>query len=472
MTVCEGRRKALSEDIITLLNQNLPQGRFTTREVDFAPMLTDWRGRFHGKAIGLVTPFSTAEVQQVVNACIKTRTPLVVQGGNTGMVGAATPDDSGKSLLISLRGMSRVLDINSLSNTITLEAGCSLVQAQEAASRIGTDYPLSLTPAAQCQIGGTIATNAGGLNVIRFGMMRENVLGLEVVTGDGNILPLLRELRKDNSGYDLKQIFIGSEGTLGIITKATVRLFPKMRFTATFFAGVPSIAAGLDLLQRLQHIFPQNITAFEIISKTNMEICLRFDESLRPPLKPTHSFAILCEIGTAHELNHSQLKETVSISSSDIAIARTKDEADRFWRLRKFIPEAEKRFAPAIKQDISLPLDRIESFLQTNPPKIKREFEDAIILVMGHLGDGNLHYNIAFENRSPQQVQDIEAKINDIIFEDVVAMQGSIAAEHGVGLLRKQSLLKFKDPTALEAMRAIKNSFDPHGILNPGKVFI
>lgn len=454
--------------ILEALRKSLPPGRIVNDAESMAPMLTDWRGRFHGKAQLAVFPHNAAEVVATVKACIETRTPIVPQGGNTGMAGSATPDNGGKAVILNLAAMNKIIGLNKDNSSITLEAGCTLKAAQDAAANAGFSYPLSLTPNAQCQIGGTVASNAGGLNVVHYGMMRENVLGLEVVTGTGEIWNGLRELRKDNAGYDLKQFFIGCEGTLGIITKASIKLHPKPHSYETYLIGLSSVAEAIALYSKARAEFPHHIFAFEIMSGDTVDIVLKQFPECKNPL-PRAAQYILLELG----IMKGDAAPNAAFFASYPSLFKAADEKARagIWEIRKLIPTAEKNFAPTIKHDISLPLDRIDHFLKTNPPKILRQFPGAQMIVMGHLGDGNLHYNVAFPGGTAEAMLNAEKTVNAIVYQDLAALNGSLAAEHGIGLLRKESLALYKDGATLALMRTVKQSLDPHNILNPGKIF-
>lgn len=441
--------------------------------------LTDWRGRYQGQAQYVVRPGSTAEVAAVVRLCAESGVPMVPQGGNTSLCGAATPDDSGQAVLISLSRLNRILAVDRDNDTITLEAGCLLASAQQAAIEAGRLLPLSLASSGSCQIGGNLSTNAGGVQVLRYGNTRDLTLGLEVVLPDGQIWDGLRALRKDNTGYDLKQLFIGAEGTLGIITAAVLKLFPLPTATLTAWLAVPDAAAAIGLLSAAKQAFGARITAFELISRVALEMVITHLPGSVDPLSISSPWYVLMELSDSgsdtrlrtagEEFIDAHLDEHGLIRGGTLAVSS--QQARRLWALRENISEAQKIEGISIKHDVSVPVSCIPDFLQRAGTALAKDFPGVRVVAFGHVGDGNLHYNlsipIAQENAA---FIAMTPAVNRLVHDLVVELGGSISAEHGLGQLKREEIRRYKSPVEMRLMQQIKSSLDPHDLMNPGKV--
>jgi FAD/FMN-containing dehydrogenase len=441
------------------------------------PYLIDCRDRFHGRARAIVRPATTAEVAKVVRACAHARVPIVPQGGNTSMCGGATPDATGEAIVLSLVRMKAVRATDAANKTMTVEAGITLHDAQQAAQEAGMFFPLSLASEGTCTIGGNLSTNAGGTAVLRYGNARELVLGIEVVLADGRVLDALRGLRKDNSGYDLKQLFIGSEGTLGIVTAAVLKLFAAPHTRVTALAAVESVDDAVALLRAMQQAAGDRLTGFELLSGVALSLSHRHHPELPDPL-PGHPWYALLQIDDTQA--HAALTELVETALSravedgivvDATIAQSQEQARKLWALRENVSEAQRREGPNIKHDISLPISAIATFCRDTARAIDDAFAGARLVVFGHLGDGNLHYNVAAPEGVPARefMQRADA-VNRVVHDRVAAAGGSISAEHGIGQLKRDELAHYRDPLDLELMRRIKSALDPQHLLNPGKV--
>ncbi|AKJ68577.1 hydroxyacid dehydrogenase [Pandoraea thiooxydans] len=448
------------------------------QDIDTAPYLTDWRRRYTGRALAVVLPTDTAQTAAVVRACNRHGVAIVPQGGNTGLVGGATPCEPGRQIVLSLRRLNRIRDIDLDNHTLTAEAGCILQHVQNAAHDAGRLFPLSLAAEGSCTLGGNLATNAGGTAVLRYGNARELCLGLEVVTAQGEVWDGLRGLRKDNTGYDLRDLFIGSEGTLGIITAATVKLFPQPRARMTALAAVSSPRAAVTLLGMAQEQAGPLLTGFELMS----DFCLRLVQShfpaLRYPFATPQPYMVLLELSDNESEAHARgLLESILEASlergvvDDALVAENMRQSHAFWHLRESIPLAQAQEGLNIKHDIAVPVSRIAAFIEATDPLIQRDFPGARMVTFGHLGDGNLHYNVqAPEGGDPKHFLQHEAAINRLVFDSVLAQQGSISAEHGLGRLKRNAIERYKSQVEIGLMRALKASLDPNGVLNPGKV--
>jgi FAD/FMN-containing dehydrogenase len=445
---------------------------------DMAPFLTDWRGRYTGRALAVLQPRTTQQVADAVRWCTGQGIAIVAQGGNTGLAGGATPDERGRSVVVSTRRLKRIRRIDEADDTITVEAGCILQQVQQAAQERGRLFPLSLAAEGSCTIGGNLATNAGGTQVLRYGNTRDLTLGLEVVLADGAIWDGLRGLRKDNSGYDLKQLFIGSEGTLGIITAATLRLFPLPLARIVCLVALPDFASAIRLLQRARAGAGPALTAFELMSGIAVDHAVRTLPRLRAPFAAAVPWMALLEwsefVDAAQARERCENLCAAAIEAGDgvdALIAQSSGDADSLWRLRESLPEAQARTGGNVKHDISLPVSTMDDFISKTGAALEQLSPDLQAFVFGHLGDGNLHYNIG--TRAGVDVAaafEREEQINDIVFSAVFARGGSISAEHGIGQLRLELLDRFKDPLDRAMMRGIKQALDPKGLMNPGKV--
>jgi len=445
---------------------------------DLAGYEQDWRKRYRGRALAVVRPGSTDEVAQVVAACARHGTAIVPQGGNTGLVGGGVPDDSGTQVLLTLSRMDRVRSIDAANLTMTVEAGCVLQSVQEAAAAAGLLFPLSLAAEGSCTIGGNLATNAGGTQVLRYGNARELCLGLEVVTAQGEVWNGLSGLRKDNTGYDLRDLFIGSEGTLGIITAATLKLYPQPAATLTALAALPSLPAAVALLQLAQARLGAGLTGFEVMGEFALGLVRRHYPQLRQPLPPSPWTVLLEQSDTESEAHARGLFEGLLESAleqgliTDAAVAESIEQSNGLWHLRESIPLAQSEEGLNIKHDISLPVSRIVDFVASTDAALRAALPGVRLVNFGHLGDGNLHYNVqAPEGGDAKQfLQQHEAEVNTIVYDAVGASGGSISAEHGIGALKRDELAQRKSPVALGLMRAIKGALDPKGTMNPGRI--
>ncbi len=449
-----------------------------TREPDTAPFCTDWRRRYTGSAIAVVQPASTDGTARVVQACARHGVAVVAQGGNTGLVGGATPAPGARAIVLSTRRMNRIRAVDSINDCITAEAGCTLHAVQDAARAQGRLFPLRLASEGSCTIGGNLATNAGGTEVLRYGNARELTLGIEAVLADGRVWNGLHPLRKDNSGYDCKQWFIGSEGTLGIITAASMKLFPAPRAQLVALVALPDIDAALALLARARDHAGPALTAFELLSGPAVELVSRTAPARRRPFPMPHPWLALLE-WTDHESDDHAAASLERLcaqaieagTANDAVVARTIADCADLWRLRESVPEAQTRAGGNVKHDISLPLEAWAPFLTETESALTALDRSLQVFAFGHLGDGNLHYNVGTAPGTPPQVAfGFEREINDIVFGAVERHHGSVAAEHGVGQLRRELVARTKSPLEIELMRAIKAALDPGALLNPGKV--
>lgn len=462
-------------DINTL--KNTFSGRLITESAEIQPFVTDWRKRWHGSALAVAQPDTTEDVATVVCWCTANNVPIVPQGGNTGMSGACVPDESGQALVLSLTRMNRVRDVDVLNNTMTVEAGCILQVLQDVARDKGRLFPLSLAAEGSCTIGGNLSTNAGGVAVLRFGNARELCLGVEVVTPQGEIWNGLRGLRKDNTGYDLRDLFIGAEGTLGVITAATVKLFPLPAAKVTAWAAVNTLPEAMQLLEAAQNKLGARLTAFELLTQPCIEILTEQLPHLRWPLEARQTNAVLIELSDPESEANGRagleaLLEAAFESGlvTDAAIAANLTQSREFWSLREHMTEAQQRAGKNIKHDISIPISRIADFVASTNAELAKAYPGVRMIVFGHLGDGNLHYNVSPQKGSVgDDFATIEGAINRITHDAVHAFSGSVSAEHGLGVLRRGEAARYKSDVELRMMGAIKKALDPQGIMNPGK---
>ncbi|MGC9561705.1 FAD-binding oxidoreductase [Brachymonas sp. M4Q-1] len=446
---------------------------------DAAPYCNDWRKRYHGQALCVVRPGSTAEVAAVVRACADSGTPIVPQGGNTSLVGGATPDADGRSVVLSLGRMHAIRRIDAANLTLTAESGCVLQQVQEAAAAAGHLFPLSMASEGSCTLGGNLGTNAGGTQVLRYGNTRELCLGLEVVTPQGDIWDGLQGLRKDNTGYDLRDLYIGSEGTLGIITAATMKLFPMPRVQLTAWAAVPSVQAAVDLLGLARQHLHAGLTGFEMMSRFALTLVDRHFPQLHVPLYHDTPYCVLLENSDfdgeeSARARFEALLEAALASGcvTDAIVAESLSQAQALWHMRESISLAQSEEGLNIKHDISLPVSAIPAFVAETDAALGQAVPGVRIVNFGHLGDGNLHYNIqAPEGQDPAIfLREQEPGINTLVFDAVARHGGSISAEHGIGLLKRDTLPHYKSPVALALMRSLKQALDPRNLMNPGRV--
>lgn len=443
-----------------------------------APYLVDWRGRYHGAARAVVRPASTAQVAEVVAACHAAAIAVVPQGGNTGLCGGATPLADGQSVVLSLSRLDRVRALDADNNTLCVEAGCKLAAVQEAARGAGRFFPLSLASEGSCEIGGNLSTNAGGVQVLRYGNMRDLVLGLEVVLPDGRVWDGLRELRKDNTGYDLKHLFVGAEGTLGVITAATLKLFPSPQVRATAWVAVPDPAAAVALLASMRAACGDRITAFELVARPALEIVLKHIDGARDPLPSPAPWSVLVELSDTlpdAALEEMLMHELASASERglvlDAAVAGSLAQSDMLWALRENISEAQRIEGVSIKHDISVPVSRIPRFLASAGERLRAIWPDVRVVAFGHIGDGNLHYNLSKTGAEENDAFIARTgEANRVVHDLVSELGGSISAEHGLGQLKRDEIRRYKSDLELELMRRIKDALDPAGLMNPGKL--
>jgi len=465
-------------DLLNTLNQAIGAAHVLT-EGDLTTYEQDWRKRTRGKALAVVRPGNTNEVAAVVKACAQAGVSIVPQGGNTGLVVGGIPDDSGTQVLLSLQRMNAVRAVDSDNLTITVEAGCVLQNLQQAAEKAGFLFPLSLGSEGSCTIGGNLSTNAGGTQVVRYGNTRELCLGLEVVTAQGDILHGLSGLRKDNTGYDLRNLMVGSEGTLGIITAATMKLYPLPAAKLTAWAAVPSVEHAVRLLGLAHKNLGAGLTGFEMMGQFALSLVDKHYPQLRVPLWQQTPYCVLLENSDTESEAHARerFEHLLEIAFedgcvTDAVVAESLSQARNLWHIRESITMAQAEEGLNIKHDISLSVSAIPTFVAETDAMLKREIEGVRLVNFGHLGDGNLHYNVQAPEGSDNQafLKTQEDRVNTLVYDAVKRFGGSISAEHGVGSLKVDTLPDYKDPTALAVMRQIKQALDPKGTLNPGRV--
>jgi FAD/FMN-containing dehydrogenase len=445
---------------------------------DLAAYEIDWRKRYHGRARLVVRPATTAEVAAVVQACAAAGAAIVPQGGNTGLVGASVPDGSGTQVLMHMGRLNRIRAIDGANLTMTVEAGCLLQAVQEAAAAQGWLFPLSLAAEGSCTIGGNLATNAGGTQVVRYGNARDLCLGLEVVTAEGEVWDGLSGLRKDNTGYDLRDLFIGSEGTLGLITAATLKLYPLPTVVTTALASLDWLDSAVAFLGLAQARLGASLTGFEVMNRFSLDLVRRHFPQLAQPLPGAGWTVLLEQSGNESEAQATQRFESLLEAAmergliTDAAVASSLEQAKTLWHLREAIPLAQSLEGLNIKHDISVPISRIPAFVRATDEALERAVPGVRLVDFGHLGDGNLHYNVQAPAGMDAQrfLAEHEERVNDIVYDAVMAHGGSISAEHGIGALKRDELARRKSPVALKLMRAIKQALDPHGRMNPGRV--
>ena len=446
---------------------------------DLSAYTQDWRKRAQGKALAVVRPANTGEVAALVKACAAAGVSLVPQGGNTGLAVGSVPDASGTQVVLSLQRMNAVRALDTANLTLTVEAGCILQSVQDAAEKAGLLFPLSLAAEGSCTLGGNLATNAGGTQVLRYGNTRDLCLGLEVVTAQGDVWNGLSGLRKDNTGYDLRNLLIGSEGTLGVITAATLKLYPRPAVRLTAWAAVPSMQAAVDLLGLAHQHLGAGLTGFEVMGQFALSLVDKHFAQLRVPLFKDAPWCVLLENSDHESETHAReqferLLETALDQGcvSDAVVAENLGQAKALWHIRESIPLAQAEEGLNIKHDISIPVSRIPAFVAETDALLAREIAGVRLVNFGHLGDGNLHYNVQAPADSDAKVflRDQEERVNTLVYDSVARFDGSISAEHGVGSLKTDKLPTYKSAVALSMMRAIKQALDPQGTLNPGRV--
>jgi FAD/FMN-containing dehydrogenase len=474
MNISQPAIAPLSPELIDQFRKIVGDKFAMTDPADIAPYLTEERDLFQGRSPLVLRPGSTAEVAAICRLASEHRVALVPQGGNTGLVGGQTPHNG--EVVVSLRRLDKIRDIDIASNTMTCEAGVVLQIAQQRASELDRLFPLSLGAEGSCTIGGNLSTNAGGTTALAYGVAREMALGLEVVLADGRILNVLSKLKKDNTGYDLRNLFIGSEGTLGIITAATLKLFPKPRALETAIVGLKTPAAALKLLSISQNEAGGTLTSFELLSEVAVDFSIRHGIDIRDPLDSRHQWYVLMELSSPRQDARAAIESILAqgLESGivdDAVIAANLAQRSAFWKLRDEMSAAQKPEGGSIKHDISVPVVAVPDFIEQADAAVSKLIPGARPVPFGHLGDGNIHYNVSQPiGGDPADFLARWQDVNAAVFEVVLRLGGSISAEHGIGVLKRDELPEVKDKVAIELMRSIKAMLDPLGIMNPGKV--
>jgi FAD/FMN-containing dehydrogenase len=474
MNIAQPAAPQLSAELIAKFRAIVGDKYAVTDAADIAPYVTEERDLFHGRSPLVLRPGSTAEVSAICKLASEHRIALVPQGGNTGLVGGQTPHNG--EVVVSMRRMDRIRDVDPASNTMTCEAGVVLQIAQQRAAEIDRLFPLSLGAEGSCTIGGNLSTNAGGTTALAYGVAREMALGLEVVLADGRILNALSKLKKDNTGYDLRNLFIGAEGTLGIITAATLRLFPKPRAIETAYVGLKSPEAALRLLSIAQAEAAGSLTSFELLADIAVDFSIRHGIDIRDPLASKHPWYVLMELSSSRDDARDALESILGRGMEDghvddAVIAANLSQRQAFWKLRDEMSAAQKPEGGSIKHDISVPVAAVPAFIEEANAAVVKLIPGSRPVPFGHLGDGNIHYNVS--QPIGADAADFLARwheVNAVVFAIVLKMGGSISAEHGIGVLKRDELPEVKDKVAIELMRGIKAMLDPLGIMNPGKV--
>ena len=476
----------MSAEIIAALHAIVGDAGLKTGDTDTESFLTDWHGQYRGRSLAVVMPETTEQVSQVMALADAHDIVVVPQGGNTGFMGGATPDDAGNSILLSLRRMNRIREIDATNMSMTVEAGCVLQTLHDTTEKQGLYFPLNLAAKGSCTIGGNLGTNAGGLNVVRYGTTRELTLGVEVVLMGGRVLNLLGGLRKDNTGYDLRHLFVGSEGTLGVITAATMKLFPQPVARATSFAEVRDVSAAVELLHRFQAASGGGVEAFELIPADILHVVFHHFPEIPQPLATRGAMNVLMEIGSSNPASgiaddsgetplQTIMQETLATAFEDglvidATIAASEAQRRALWDVRENAPESHKRSRGVARSDISLAQSSLAPFYEDMVAAVKTVDPTIRICGYGHLGDGNLHFNLVADERSNSEFDSKKDQLYELIYEHVAKYNGSISAEHGIGQTKRAQLAKVKAPEVLDVMRAIKASIDPKNLMNPGKV--
>ncbi len=441
------------------------------------PYCRDWRGRYSGDALAVIFPADTSQVSEIVKLCAAHQISIVPQGGNTSLCGGSVPLAEGRQIVLNLSRMNKICSLDAINYTMTVQAGCKLASIYDAAEKANRLFPLGLTAiASQCEIGGNLSTNAGGIGVLRYGSARDLVLGLEVVLSDGRVWNGLRSLRKDNTGYDLKNLFIGAEGTLGIITAAVLKLFPRPQVTATACVAIASPEVAVRLLAYIRATCGQGLSGFEIISRNCLDLVFKHIEDTQEPFRQTYPWYLLIKIDDVQQSSPADAVRSALLNFGGeilaCSIASDARQAEVWWKLRKNISEAQKREGISIKHDIAVPVSRVAEFIAQSSAALRSRFAGIRIIAFGHMGDGNIHYNASMPDFEQNLVfiTQQEAEVNRIVYDVVSQLAGSISAEHGLGQLKRETIRDYKDPLELELMRTIKHALDPQGLMNPGKV--
>lgn len=445
---------------------------------DMGAYLVDERKIFSGRASAVLRPASAQEVAKIVSICKEAGIGIVPQGGNTGLCGGSVPDQSGGQVVLSLSRMNRIRDLDPVNYTLTAEAGCVLADVQSAAREAGRLFPLSLAAEGSCQIGGNLSTNAGGITVLRYGNAKELVLGLEVVLPNGKIWNGLRRLRKDNTGYDLKQIFLGSEGTLGIITAAVLKLFPLPREKCTALIAFRDAAAATELLAKLREASGDTVTSFEYIHRQCLDLVIRHMHGQTDPFDHRYEHYALAELSASRTgAGLEQILESVCAEGFengallDAVVASSESQRQQLWTLRELIPEAQKHAGVCVKHDVSVPVSRVPEFLDRGTKLLTDAYHEAQVIAFGHMGDGNIHFNLQQpEGEDPDVFMKEAPRITRLVHDLAIDFEGSFSAEHGIGVLKRKDLYGYKSEVELGLMKSLKKALDPNGIMNPGKV--
>ncbi|GLQ06532.1 FAD-binding oxidoreductase [Sneathiella chinensis] len=453
-----------------------PKGLITD-EKDMGGFLTEWRDKYQGKALAIALPDSTEQVAEIVRLCAETGTPIVPQGGNTGLVGGSIPFDGGDELILSLRRMNKVRDVDAGSGTLTVDAGCILADLQKVAEEHGFMFPLRIGSEGSCQIGGNISTNAGGVQVLHYGNTREQVLGIEAVLPDGQVWDGLTSLRKDNTGYDLKQLFIGAEGTLGIITGAVVKMYPRPRYQQVAMIAIPDPAAAVSFLGLARRLSGDQVTAIELIPRIAIDLVVRHVPDFTDPMPAPYDWQILVELSSSATPDLKGLMESILEEGFeagvvlDAIIPDSIAQQERLWMLREEISGAQKPEGGSIKHDISVPVSKIPDFIKAADEAVDKVVPGFRPVTFGHIGDGNLHYNpLQPVGMDKQEFLGKWEEVSRTVHDIAASFRGSISAEHGIGRMKKNDLPRYKQAVEIDMMRKIKAALDPQGIMNPGKV--
>ncbi len=462
------------------LKASVGEGAWLESREDLAPYTRDFRGLYHGVTPLVLLPRDASQVARILAICNRDEVALVPHGGNTSYCGAATPDESGTQVVLSMRRLNRIRHVDAANYSMIVEAGCTLAEAQAAASSQNRLFPLSLGSEGTAQIGGNLSTNAGGTAVLRYGMMRDLVLGLEVVLADGRLLSGLKSLRKDNTGYDVKSLFIGAEGTLGVITAASLKLFPQPADTATAIAAIDSPQQALELLAHLRGAAGDSLTTFELLPRLGVELTVKHIQGVANPLDLGTPWFLLIELTSPNprqnlaSLLTDELQEAGARAIlKDAAIATSLAQAQAMWKLRESVPEAQRHHGASLKHDVSVPVSSIPKLVEDGAELVRRLVPEGEMVSYGHMGDGNLHFNVSQRAGAPKEAfLERGPALESAMFDLVESLGGSISAEHGIGRLKAAEFAKRADPAELAVMRALKRALDPKGILNPGKVLV
>lgn len=448
--------------------------------MEMQPHLVDWRKRHEGRALAIALPASTEAVSEIVKLCAHYNVPIYPQGGNTSVCGGSVPDTHGKGIVVNLRRMNKILSVDPHDNSLIAQAGCVLANVQEAALAVGRLFPMSLGAEGSCQIGGNVATNAGGTGVVRYGNMRDLVLGIEAVLPDGSIWNGLRTLRKDNSGYDLKNLFIGSEGTLGIVTAAALKLFPLPHHTITALVAVASIEDGAQLANNVQAQFQGTVSAIELISASEFDLVIKYIQGTAQPLSNRAPWYVLVELASAEseDVMSDRLTSALEMSMStgavaDATIATSERQRQQLWHIRHHVTEANVKAGMGLTHDIAVPPAKIPQFVRRAEMALRAAFPQAVPVVVGHLGDGNLHYIAMFSHADWSAVADksgCASTVGHLLYDIAFDLGGTFSAEHGIGSIHLREMMRYKPAVELAVMEKIKSLFDPACIMNPGRV--